>query len=198
MPRAEGDPLVAVLAAGLASRFGGGKLDAECAGKPLGRWALDAVAVAGFPPGVIIVGPRPPAFTCAAEGWTCLTNPAPEQGLGHSVAIACQQAQAQSRGVLLVLADMPLVTPDHLRDLCSGPSSAATVYPDKRAGVPAYIAPGDIGIFTSLGEDSGAAKLFPGLDTLALYDPAPSTLLDVDDARSLDEARQAIVAGGRA
>ena len=37
-------PLVAVLAAGRGTRFGGGKLEALCAGKPLGRCALDAVA----------------------------------------------------------------------------------------------------------------------------------------------------------
>ena len=33
---------IALLAAGGATRFGGGKLDAQCAGKPLGQWALDA------------------------------------------------------------------------------------------------------------------------------------------------------------
>ena len=37
---------VAVLAAGRASRFGGGKLDADLAGKPVGQWVLDAVCPA--------------------------------------------------------------------------------------------------------------------------------------------------------
>ena len=35
--------LGAVLAAGQARRFGGGKLDAPCAGRRLGSWALRAV-----------------------------------------------------------------------------------------------------------------------------------------------------------
>ena len=33
---------VAILAAGSARRFGGGKLDADCAGQPLGAWVLAA------------------------------------------------------------------------------------------------------------------------------------------------------------
>ena len=50
-------PRVAVLAAGSATRFGGGKLEAICAGKPLGRWVLDAAEAAGLQPGTIVAGP---------------------------------------------------------------------------------------------------------------------------------------------
>ena len=57
-----GKPLVAVLAAGRGTRFGGGKLEAICAGKPLGRWALDAVAEAGLEPGIVITGPAAVGF----------------------------------------------------------------------------------------------------------------------------------------
>ena len=42
------EPHVAVLAAGRGKRFGGGKLEATCAGKPLGRWVLDAVRKRGW------------------------------------------------------------------------------------------------------------------------------------------------------
>ena len=52
-------PLVAVLAAGAASRFGGGKLDAMLAGKRVGQWVLDAVAAAGLPPPVLMRDPLP-------------------------------------------------------------------------------------------------------------------------------------------
>ena len=48
------EPLVAVLAAGRGTRFGGGKLEAMCAGRPLGRWILDAVVEAGLVRGVIV------------------------------------------------------------------------------------------------------------------------------------------------
>lgn len=191
---AEDPPLVAVLAAGLASRFGGGKLDAECAGQPLGQWALDVVAEAGLPSGVIVVGPQPPAFAQDAGGWSLLINTAPEHGLGPSVSLACREAAAQSRGVLLLLADMPLVAADHLRALVSCRSSAATRYPDGRVGVPALIAARYLGKFTSLSGESGAGKLLSGLDALEVFDAPPDTLLDVDDAAMLERVRQMLAA----
>ncbi len=194
MPRADDLPLVAVLAAGLASRFGGGKLDADCGGKPLGQWALDATAAAGLPAGVIVVGPQSPSFAKAVAGWKLLTNPAPEQGLGVSVSLVCREAQAQSRPILLVLADMPLVSPDHLKRLCLAPASAATLYPGNRAGVPAFIAPDDVGKFTQLRGDSGAGRLLSGLDGLTLHEASTGTLLDVDDAQSLEAAKQSLAA----
>lgn len=187
-------PLVAVLAAGRATRFGGGKLDANCAGMPLGQWTLDAVAQAGLSAGVIVVGPQPPVFAQAAAGWSFLTNPAPEEGLGPSVSLACQKAAAQSRDVLILLADMPLVTPDHLRALVSCRSCAATRYPDGRVGVPALIAASDVGSFTSLSGDSGAGKLLSCLDALEVFDAPPDTLLDVDDAEALGAVGEILAA----
>lgn len=190
MRAAEGEPLVAVLAAGLASRFGGGKLDADCAGRPLGRWAIDAVAQAGLQPGVILVGPQPPAFASAAQGWDMITNPTPERGLGTSVALACREAARQLRAVLLLLADMPLVDADQLHTLASCPTTAATRYPDGHLGVPVHIAPGDVGRFTELSGDSGVGKLLYSLDGLTVLDAPPESLCDVDDAEALEAVRQ--------
>src|SRR5687768_14290118 len=75
-----GKPMVAVLAAGLGSRFGGDKLEAMCAGKPLGRWAIEAVEAAGLGPGgknarrsVPAAGPRAPRGYCHARA----AGPAP-------------------------------------------------------------------------------------------------------------------------
>ncbi len=194
MRAAEGEPLVAVLAAGLASRFGGGKLDADCAGRPLGNWVLDSVAAAGLQPGIILVGPEPPAFASGAQGWRMVTNPAPERGQGTSVALACCNAARQSRGVLLLLADMPMIDPGHLHRLASCPSTAATRYPDGHLGVPAQIAAGDVGRFTGLAGDSGAGKLFYNLDGVTVFDAPPETLCDVDDTSALEAARQILAA----
>ena len=194
MRAADEQPLVAVLAAGLGSRFGGGKLDADCAGRPLGRWALDAVAAAGLQPGIILVGPQPPAFAGAVPGWRMVTNPTPERGQGASVALACREAARQSRGVLLLLADMPLIDPAHLQRLASCPSTAATRYPDGHLGVPACIAAGDIRRFTGLAGDSGAGKLLYSLDGVTVFDAPPETLCDVDNTDALEAARRMLSA----
>lgn len=190
--RAERQPLVAVLAAGLAARFGGGKLDTDLDGRPLGQWVLDAVAAAGLGPGVIVVGPQAPDFAKAAQGWRLLVNPQPERGQGHSVALACREAQAQSRAVLLMLADMPLVSPEHLQHLVSSPATAATRYPGGRLGVPVGIAAADVGKFTALTGDRGAAPILARLDGLDAIGAPPGTLRDIDDAGSLEDVRRTL------
>ncbi len=180
--------MVVVLAAGQARRFGGGKLDADCAGKPLGRWALDAVAEAGLQQGVIVVRSAPPAFASKAEGWTILTNPNADAGLGTSVRLAAEQALLAGRDVLILLADMPLVTVRHLKALTGCDTSAATRYPDGATGVPVCLRSPDLArIHDWLGERGGAASILQGLEGLSLVDAEPDTLLDVDTPEQLEQ-----------
>jgi CTP:molybdopterin cytidylyltransferase MocA len=171
-----GKPLVAVLAAGRGTRFGGGKLEAICAGKPLGRWALDAVADAGLAPGVIVTGPQGVSF---AADWPALFNPQPERGLGSSLALAAQAALDGGASTLLVLlADMPLVTPDYLRRLAAASPPAATRQPDGHAGVPALLDRALLARVADLSGDRGAGLV---LADATLLDPPPGILADVDE-----------------
>ena len=173
-------PLVAVLAAGLATRFGGGKLEAMCAGKPLGRWALDAVAGAGLAPGVIVTGPEGVSF---AAGWTPLINLEPEAGLGSSLALAARVALAGgAKSMLVLLGDMPLVTPEYLRELAAAPAPAATRQPDGHAGAPARLNHALLKKAATLSGDRGAGAL---LRRARLLDPPPGMLRDVDTAEDL-------------
>ncbi len=173
-------PLVAVLAAGQASRFGGGKLDADCAGKPVGQWVLDAVAEAGLQPGIIVVGSDFPAFAKAAQDWILEVNSAPEIGLGSSVALAAGLAVAGDRDLLLVLADMPLVAPEHMRALVDCGTSAATRFPDGQIGVPVCIRGVDVDRLSARVGESGAASIIRTFEPLTVIDAAPETLLDID------------------
>lgn len=182
---ADAQPLVAVLAAGLASRFGGSKLDADLCGRPLGRWVLEAVAAAGLEPGVIVVGPQAPAFAAAAQGWRLLTNTQREAGLGTSVAMAVREAYAASRDVLLLLADMPLLDPAHLKHLVESPANAATAHPDGRLGVPALIRRKDLHAFRDLAGERGAGPLLVRLDRLTSIVPPSDMLADVDRPEDL-------------
>ncbi len=180
-------PCVAVLAAGRGTRFGGDKLMAPCAGKPLGRWVLDAVAEAGLPPGLIVTGPDGVSY---AEGWIRLINPAPERGLGSSLALAAQLALARgARSLLVVLADMPLVTPGYLRELAGSPPPTATRQPDGHGGVPALLNRAQMKKASSLTGDRGAGPL---LRRVRLVDAPPRMLRDVDTVVDLAEVEASL------
>ncbi|GAA5053150.1 hypothetical protein GCM10023208_14770 [Erythrobacter westpacificensis] len=180
-------PLVAVLAAGQARRFGGGKLDADCAGKPLGRWALDAVAEAGLRPGLIVVGSTSPVFANDATDWTLVVNPDANDGLGTSVRLAVGKALFAGRDLLILLADMPLVTAGHLKALIDCETSAATRYPDGATGVPVCLRGFDVErVYDGLGERRGAASIIRDLDGLTAMDAEPDVLLDVDTSEQLE------------
>ena len=182
------DLCVAVLAAGRATRFGGGKLEAACAGKPLGRWVLDAVDEAGLKAGLIVTGPEGLSF---ADGWTRLINPAPESGLGSSLALAARLALLGDAETLLVLlADMPLVTAGYLRELAAAPAPAATRQADGKPGVPALLDRKLMRKAERLAGDRGAAPL---LRQAPLLDPPAGMLADVDTTHDLAQAERALL-----
>ena len=171
---------VAVLAAGLGTRFGGNKLEAICAGKPLGRWAIDAVEAAGLGRGMIVTGPEGVSF---ADGWAKLANPAPEDGLGSSLALAARLALMSGEEALLVLlADMPLVTTAHLHELVALTAPAATRYPKGHAGVPALLDRELMELAAKLSGDHGAGPL---LKEATLLDAPAEMLRDVDTPEDL-------------
>jgi len=179
-------PLVAVLAAGAGRRFGGRKLDADLAGKSVGQWVLDAVAATGLPPGVIVVPGQTPQFA-VASGWEMLTNDRAAEGMGTSLALAAKAALAQGRHLLVLLADMPLVTPEHLRALLAA-GEAATAYPDGHAGVPALLGRTLLTQATQLDGNSGAGPLMSLQTGLTCVAAPPDLLLDVDRPDDLARA----------
>ncbi len=190
---AERGPLVAVLAAGKAERFGGGKLDAPCAGRPLGQWALDAIGAAGLGPGVIVIGEEAPQFA-GASGWQTLVNPEAAQGLGTSVACAARHALGEGRDLLLVLADMPLVTPAHLLRLVESGGAAASLHGEERPGVPALVPQEHLPRLCDLAGDRGAGPLLDEMQGLHLVDAGDGELMDVDRPEHLAEAERHLLA----
>ena len=186
-------PLVAVLAAGSARRFGGGKLDAACAGKPLGRWALDAVAQAGLPPGVIVIAGE--AHFAAGAEWELLPNPRAELGLGTSLALAaCAALERDSRALLVLLADMPLVDPAFLHRLAQATPPAASCYPDGDPGVPALFGQAQLPALAQLTGDHGASALLALMDGLTTLAPPAGSLRDVDRPEDLAEVERQLAA----
>lgn len=192
---ADGRPLVAVLAAGAGTRFGGGKLDAACAGKPVGRWVLDAVEAAGLGAGLIVVAQEPPQFALASA-WQIITNENAAAGLGTSLSLAARHALAAERALLVLLADMPLVTDDYLQELASAEGLAATTYADGKTGVPALFPRENLPALMEIKGDSGAGALLSQVGHIKRLTPQADMLIDVDRGKDLARAEQVLFRRG--
>ncbi len=109
-----------LLAAGRGMRFGGNKLEAEFRGGMLGLHA--ARTLASLEPDYL-VAVHDPAHAALGEalsevGFTLITNSNPAAGQGHSLALAAQAAlETDATHMLVCLADMPFVTPEHLQQI---------------------------------------------------------------------------------
>lgn len=116
---ATGQPGVAgiVLAAGIGSRFGGGKVRAPLEGRPLVAHVLAAAREAGIERLVLVLGRDAVAVRSALaaageealDGLLVAVNPAPERGLASSVRLGLAAATAAPApgGILILLGDQP-------------------------------------------------------------------------------------------
>jgi len=176
---------IALLAAGKASRFGGGKLDANLRGKRLGRHALDAAVALDQGPVLVVTGDPVPAFATEAGALAeVLPNPRASEGLGTSVADAARQAAEEgSLALLLLAADMPLVSEHTLRrlvDACAPGIPSAVRHTDGHPGIPACFPREWFEALQGLDGDRGAGALLrraDGMRTIAVPD---RELADVD------------------
>ncbi len=182
------DVAVAVLAAGSASRFGGGKLDAMLDERPLGIWATSAVESAGAKSRFIIVPDESPAFCGALKGWHIVTNPDAEQGMGTSIRAAVKAATGFRR-LVIVLADMPFIEARHLRSIAQSDNLVFTRYPDGGSGVPAGFPEKFFGSLLALPPEKGAASM-PGWPDADLIAPlSERSLKDIDTLADLGAVR---------
>jgi CTP:molybdopterin cytidylyltransferase MocA len=181
---------IAILAAGGARRFGGGKLDAMLAGKPVGQWALDAARAVEHEWLALVVPDPAPEFT-RGTGCELLINRRAEEGLGTSAALAAGwAAESGSEALLILLADMPLVTPETLGRLaCVALTGkpAAVAYSGGKPGAPAAFPAALFKNLQALTGDAGAARVLRGLPDVVLVETADDELRDVDRREDLAE-----------
>jgi molybdenum cofactor cytidylyltransferase len=175
---------IALLAAGSATRFGGGKLDADLQGKPLGRHALDTALALKQSPVLIVVGEQVPTFARESSQAEIIHNPDAADGLGTSVALAARHAaDGGSMALLLLAADMPLVSGATLRrlvDACAPGVPSAVVHPDGHPGIPACFPRDWFAALQGLAGDQGAGKLLRGSGQVRTIAVPAAELADVD------------------
>ncbi len=181
--------MAAVLAAGSATRFGGGKLDAPLHGKPVGLHICQRIERLACLTPIIVVGSEPPRFTSRLLNWQIIENAHAANGLSSSVVAAAEVALRKGAALLILLADMPFVTEVHLRNLLADPrANAATLVPDGAPGVPAFFRPASVPRLMSLKSDGGARRLLASMPGLRTVTACPETLLDIDSRADLDRA----------
>ncbi|MGB5491466.1 MAG: nucleotidyltransferase family protein [Woeseiaceae bacterium] len=155
-----------VLAAGTSSRFGATKQIAELDGVPLVRRAVRTATQVCGERVITVIGHDAASVLHAMKADTgfLVVNEAYESGLGSSIAAAARACPPQTDALLVLLADAPQITPEHLQSLLQHWSGAhneivATAFADTE-GPPVLLPRDTIDDLRKLTGDSGARALF--------------------------------------
>jgi molybdenum cofactor cytidylyltransferase len=185
-----GDPIIGVLlAAGSASRFGGGKLLAALPdGTPIGLAALHCLASAVD--GVVAVvrpGDDALAAAMAARGARVTECPHASDGIGASLAWGVR-ATPVAAGWLIALADMPWVQPATLSAVVDALRGGATIAAPShlgRRGHPVGFAAALYGELIALSGDEGAKAILGRHSPVLIETRDGGVLRDVDTRQDL-------------
>lgn len=187
-----------LLAAGASSRFGGDKLAAVIDGETVLARSAKALADAGCSLRAAVVSEQSAIHAPLLKtfGYAIVANPHADEGLSASLREGV--AWAEGRGaasVLIALADMPFVTPEHLRSLVHNSQQsdrgAAFTRHGARRSAPAAFHSTWFGELRALEGDEGARKIISRLP-LSLGVEAPEAMLrDIDAPEDLRNLRNA-------
>jgi molybdenum cofactor cytidylyltransferase len=190
-----------ILAAGAASRFGGGKLRAELEGRPVVRHVVDAAVAAGLDPIVIVVPPSDALEGLELGPARPVTNPNPEEGLSGSVRLGLRALEADARSTpdaaLILPGDQPRVRPEVIRALiadaeaASEPGFVIPRYADDRAPNPVLACRRVWRLADELAGDHGFGPLLTAHPELVRRVPVPGANPDVDTREDLERLRSA-------
>lgn len=113
------DVAAVILAAGESRRFGSAKQLAMLEGRTLLEHVLERASDAGLRPVVAVVPIwlTRPASMPDAETLRWVRNPSPERGMGHSLRLGFAALPPEVAAAMILLADQPTVSVDHLRAL---------------------------------------------------------------------------------
>ncbi|WP_373503438.1 NTP transferase domain-containing protein [Aestuariivirga sp.] len=198
-PKPQRAPRVAaiVLAAGQSSRMGSNKLLADVGGLPMVRKTLDAV-VGAADSIVVVTGRDADHIAAALHGLpvSFMHNPDFAHGLSTSLRRGLDALPADTDAAVIVLGDMPLVTPDVTRRLIAAYSPAehrsicVPVHGGAR-GNPVLWGRQHFEALKSLSGDRGARILFDQYadEVVEVAMPDSAVLTDVDTPEALARLR---------
>ncbi|HTR01640.1 MAG TPA: nucleotidyltransferase family protein [Thermoanaerobaculia bacterium] len=108
-----------VLAAGRSTRMGRNKLMLEVGGETLVARAVRTAAAGGLDPVIVVLGHEAARVESALDGLACraVFNPDHARGQGTSFRAGIAAVPSDAGAAVVVLADMPRVTPEMIRAL---------------------------------------------------------------------------------
>jgi len=191
-----------VLAAGSGTRFGGGKVRALLAGRPVVGHVLAASRAAGLARIVLVLGRDDIAVRAALlagdpaalDGVLVAVNGAPERGLASSLRLGLAAATAAPAplGVLVLLGDQPRVRPDVIASVLAaaidappGTRAVAPAYESDDAPNPVLLLPSAWSLGAGLEGDRGVGPLLALRPDLVVRVPAAGSNPDVDTRQDL-------------
>ncbi len=178
--------MLAILAAGQSRRFGDqDKLAAPLHGKMLGLHAADRLTQIAFDHRIVIASDRdhPCAVGLTKMGYDVVLNNAAAEGQSASVRCAAQHAiTCDASALIICLADMPYIVPQHIRDLSRAfedhdRETTIASTDDGKAMPPAIFPFSQFAALKDLQGDQGARSL---LQTAHLITAPDGSLRDID------------------
>jgi CTP:molybdopterin cytidylyltransferase MocA len=157
------DPALLLLAAGAGKRFGGGKLRAEIAGRPLLRNALDLALQTTDRVHVVLGADAEALQPLLPAGVVPIIHAGWAEGMGSSLAAGVRALPADCTGVLVLLADQPALPVASLHALIArwreDPRQVCCARYAGQPGVPALFPRRLFGELATLSGDRGAKSI---------------------------------------
>ncbi len=177
-----------ILAAGASRRFGADdKLTSPLGGQPMIAHVFDLAATARIDALAVLAPGSKVAGLAGERGIRTVTNPAPERGIGRSLACGIAALEPSVDGCLVLLGDMPWISPrtiTALIDAAQAHPQALALKPvhQGQAGNPALIRAPLFSRIKDLDGDDGAKAILAGLGDRLVSVPVedPAILRDVD------------------
>jgi molybdenum cofactor cytidylyltransferase len=199
MPGDRSGPVAGILlAAGTSSRMGSNKLLFELNGESVLRGAARRALAGGLSPLVVVLGHEVEKARRELDGLPCLTaiNADYEQGINSSLKTGVSAVPAEAGAAMVMLADMPFVTPEMIAAMIDRyRSSEAPLVISDYEGVNAPPMLYDRSLFAELlamtGEGCGRQVVKRHRQEAAVISWPASALADLDVPEDYDKIRAA-------
>ncbi len=175
-----------LLAAGHGRRFGGQKLSASLAGRPLAQHAAATFAALPFARHIAVVAQDD--LRLSEFGFQILPIDQADQPMSQSIIAGVRVAQRDEKisAVMIALADMPFVSADHVRALVRNFGGAIIAsHNGEKPMPPAIFGRRHFARLLELGGDNGARDLINDAPCVAA---SQHILADIDTIEQLAEA----------